>query len=167
MIKIYGVQERQDGLYRIGRKKWQLIFGFFKDSEDDESGYNYRETFDHKPSDDEIVKVIKEQINADVDAKILSGFVWRGMSVWLSTENQFNYKAAYDMAVQSGGATLPNMFKFGTDDNPEYFNFKTLADLSDFYLNAMKFVYGTIEDGWQLKNNIVGSEGNLQIPIYE
>ena len=40
------------------------------------------------------------------------------MPVWLSSENQFNYKAAYDLAVQTGGATLPVTFKFGTDEVP-------------------------------------------------
>lgn len=167
MRKIYGAKERQDGLYRIGRKKWQLIFGFFKDSEDDESGYNYRETFDHKPSTEEIVKVIKEQVNADVDAKILTGFVWRDMPVWLSTENQFNYKAAYDVAIQTNGASLPKKFKFGTDDKPEYFVFDTLEVFSDFYLKAMAFVDSTLGDGWDLKDSIVDADGNLLIPIYE
>ncbi|MCM1337694.1 MAG: hypothetical protein NC187_08320 [Candidatus Amulumruptor caecigallinarius] len=167
MRKIYGAQERQDGLYLIGRKKWQLIFGFFKDSEDAEFGYNYRETFDHKPSTEEIVKAIKEQVNADVDAKIISGFVWRGMPVWLSTENQFNYKAAYDMAVQTGGASLPRKFKFGTDDKPEYFVFDSLEVFTDFYLKAMAFVDATLSDGWDLKDSVVDADGNLLIPIVE
>lgn len=167
MRKIYGAQERQDGLYRIGRKKWQLIFGFFKDSEEDESGYNYRETFDHRPSTEEIVRVIKEQVNADVDAKILSGFSWRDMPVWLSTENQFNYKAAYDVAVQTGGASLPKKFKFGTDDKPEYFVFETLEDFSDFYLKAMSFVDSALDACWDLKDSVTDDEGNLLIPVYE
>jgi hypothetical protein len=59
------------------------------------------------------------------------------MPVWLSSENQFNYKAAYDLAVQTGGATLPVTFKFGTDEVPQYREFVTLEELTDFYTKAM------------------------------
>jgi hypothetical protein len=40
------------------------------------------------------------------------------MPVWLSTENQFNYKAAFDLATQTGGKSLPVTFKFGSTNNP-------------------------------------------------
>ena len=59
MNKIYGATERQDGLYKIGRNKWELIYGFGKDSEDEEVGYNYRERFDYKPAADEIKAVVQ------------------------------------------------------------------------------------------------------------
>ena len=29
------------------------------------------------------------------------------MNIWLSSENQFNYKVAYDLALQTNGANLP------------------------------------------------------------
>ena len=45
----------------------------------------------------------KMRENDERDEKIVSGFVWRDMQVWLSSENQFNYKAAYDLAVQTKG----------------------------------------------------------------
>ena len=48
--------------------------------------------------------------------------------VWLSTENQYNYKAAYDLAVQTGGETLPVTFKFGSDEQPEYHTFEKLDE---------------------------------------
>lgn len=32
MEKRYGAVGRQDGLYKIGRNKWELIYGFGKDN---------------------------------------------------------------------------------------------------------------------------------------
>ena len=126
MRKIYGVTERQDGLYPIGRKKWELIYGFGKDNPEDETGYDYRQRFNSKPTANDVEEIIKAHINSLTDAKILSGFSWRGMPVWLSQENQFNYKVAYDLAVQTEGANLPVKFKFGTDDNPQYSRLRAL-----------------------------------------
>lgn len=152
MEKIYGAKERQDGLYSIGRNKWELFYGFGKDNPDDESGYNWRQKFKQKPSLADIRAIIKETINNETDRKILEGFVWKGMPVWLSTENQFNYKAAYDLAVQTNGATLPVRFKFGTDAVPVYYNFESLEDFADFYTQAMVHINTVLNEGWAEKD---------------
>ena len=62
MKKIYGATERQDGLYKIGRNKWELIYGFGKDSEKAETGYNYRERYSHKPTPDEVKAVDRKSV---------------------------------------------------------------------------------------------------------
>lgn len=152
MEKIYGATERQDGLYSIGRNKWELFYGFGKDNPDDESGYNWRQKFKQKPSLADIRAIIKETINNETDRKILEGFVWKGMPVWLSSENQFNYKAAYDLAVQTGGATLPVRFKFGTDAVPVYYTFESLEDFGSFYTSAMRHIDTALNDGWDEKS---------------
>lgn len=152
MEKIYGAKERQDGLYSIGRNKWELFYGFGKDNPDDESGYNWRQKFKQKPSLADIRAIIKETINNETDHKIIEGFVWKGMPVWLSTENQFNYKAAYDLAVQTNGATLPVRFKFGTDAVPVYYNFESLEDFADFYTQAMVHINTVLNEGWAEKD---------------
>ena len=76
------------------------------------------------------------------------------MSIWLSSENQFNYKAAYDLAVMSQGKSLPVVFKFGSTDNPMYYQFETLEDISDFYLSAMAHVNKCLDEGWKKKDSI-------------
>lgn len=152
MEKIYGAKERQDGLYSIGRNKWELFYGFGKDNPDDESGYNWRQKFKQKPCLADIRAIIKETINNETDRKILEGFVWKGMPVWLSTENQFNYKAAYDLAVQTNGATLPVRFKFGTDAAPVYYTFESLEDFADFYTQAMVHINTVLNEGWTEKD---------------
>lgn len=154
MDKVFGSPKRQDGLYKVGRNTWELIYGFGKDNENDEFGWNYRQRFKYKPTPEEIKSIINAQINADTDAKILSGFVWRDMPVWLSTENQFNYKAAYDLAIQTGGATLPVKFKFGTDAEPTYFVFENMDDFSDFYLSSMAYVQAMLDAGWVEKDSV-------------
>ncbi len=152
MEKIYGATERQDGLYSIGRNKWELFYGFGKDNPDDETGYNWRQKFKQKPSLADIRAIIKETINNETDRKILEGFVWKGMPVWLSTENQFNYKAAYDLAVQTNGAALPVRFKFGTDVAPVYYTFESLEDFADFYAKAMVHINTVLNEGWAEKD---------------
>ena len=75
-------------------------------------------------------------INARTDEKIISGLVWTtrpggAIPVWLSTENQFNFKSAYDLAVQK---VLPVTFKMGERD-PSITPLRRWKD-ADFYLAA-------------------------------
>lgn len=110
--------------------------------------------FLHKPTLDEIKDTVTAWVNTKIDEKIRSGFVWNGYAVWLSSENQFNYKAAYDLAVQSGGANLPVVFKFGDSQNPLYHKFETLTELSDFYTQAMSYISNILASGWAKKDAI-------------
>ena len=151
MEKRYGATERHDRLMKIGRNKWELIYGYGTDGV---SGWTYRERFTRKPTQDEIKEIIIAQINLNVEEKILCGLVWKDMPIWLSTENQFNYKAAYDLAVQTGGQSLPVKFKFGTDEQPVYHTFTTLDDLQEFYMTSLAFVQQVLDEGWQEKDNL-------------
>lgn len=108
----------------------------------------------HKPSLKEVKDIVLNGYNQIVDEKILSGFVWKDMLVWLSSENQFNYKAAYDLAIQTGGVNLPIMFKFGDTENPVYHTFTSVEELSDFYLKAMAYINEQLSFGWQEKDAI-------------
>ena len=67
---------------------------------------------------------------------------------------QFNYKSAYDLAVQTAGATLPITFKFGTDKQPQYRKFTTLDELTDFYSKAKAYIQTTLAKGWKEKDAI-------------
>ena len=118
----------------------------------DGSASYMEEDFLGKPSDRVIRSVVLGWYNERINEAILCGFVYDGMSVWLSSENQFNYKAAYDLAVQTAGATLPVVFKFGTDTEPVYREFATLEDLTDFYTKAMQHIQNTLADGWKKKD---------------
>lgn len=132
------------------RNKWRVRWDV-QEHEDGSADYMEAE-FAHKPTDEEIKAAVIGWYNQQTDQTILSGFEYEGSMVWLSAENQFNYKAAYDLAVQSNGTTLPVKFKFGTDDAPVYRVFDQLADLTDFYTKAMRHIQNTLDAGWQKKD---------------
>lgn len=153
MEKIYGAEGRQDGLYKIGREKYELIFGY---GQDGDNGFNYRKRYKYIPTAEELKADIEATINAETDEKILTGFSWNGKNVYLSSENQFNFKAAYDLAVQSGGASLPIKFKLGEEANgaPVYHTFERMDEFSDFYTKAIAFVNITLNEGWLEKDAV-------------
>lgn len=132
------------------KNTWRIRWDV-REREDGSAEY-MEENFLGKPSGETIRSVILGWYNEQIDREILSGFVYEGMPVWLSSENQFNYKAAHDLAVQNGGATLPVTFKFGTDEEPRYRTFGKLEELTDFYTKAMKHIQDTLADGWKKKD---------------
>jgi hypothetical protein len=132
------------------KNKWRIRWDVQK-KEDGSASY-MEEEFNHKPTDEEIRSTVTAWYNRETDKTILSGFTYEGVPVWLSSENQFNYKSAFDLATMTGGATLPVTFKFGTDSEPVYREFTILEDLTDFYTKAMRHIQDTLADGWKKKN---------------
>lgn len=153
MKKIYGATERADRLMQTGRNKWDLIYGF---GEDGETTYQWHKRFTERPTEEDVKNAVFGVINKETDAKILNGFAWKGMKVYLSTENQFNFKAAYDMAEMSGGKSLPVRFKLGEDEsgNPVYHEFADMVDFRDFYSSAMTHINATLNEGWMAKDSV-------------
>ena len=143
--------------YRKYRVRWDVQPNY--DENGTSGGVSFLETeFKHKPTMAEVKDTVLGWMNKKIDEEILSGFVWNGMKVWLSTENQFNYKAAYDLAVQTQGASLPVVFKFGDTDSPEYHTFSRLEELADFYMLAMAYINERLSTGWASKDAMDWSE---------
>ena len=109
---------------------------------------------EHRPTVNKIRTLICGWINDRTEEKIRTGFEYGGYPVWLSMENQANYKAAHDLAVQTGGKSLPVTFKLGTDEEPFYKKFETVEDLTDFYTKALRHVQECLEEGWRKKDAI-------------
>ena len=116
------------------------------------------EAFHEKATESAVRSRLVKYYDSITDWKILSGFEWKGMKVWLSMENQFNYKAAYDLTVQTNGSSLPVTFKFGTTENPIYYKFETTDELSDFFVSAISHINKTLADGWKKKDSLDWSE---------
>ena len=159
MLRITHLKEKYVPLSQLASGRWKIHFGFTPYYEDGNKVETQLGTWTEalvpfKPSLEQLKKLVLDAINKEVDEKILSGFVWKDMPVWLSTENQFNYKAAYDLAVMSQGQSLPVTFKFGTTESPVYYTFETLDDISDFYISAMAYINSTLAEGWKLKDGI-------------
>lgn len=152
MEKQYGATERNDTLIKY-KKRAMLVFGYGEDAATGE-GFNYTHVFDKIPTKSEVLNVIVNHTNLTTDEKILSGFVWNDINVWLSTENQFNFKAAYDVAIQTEGATLPIKFKLGENEgNPNYFVFEDMPTFMDFYTKAITYIMTTLNEGWVEKDS--------------
>ena len=111
-------------------------------------------TFNHIPTLSEIKEKIINYHNKNVDTEILTGMLWKDMKIWLSTENQINYKAIYDLALQTNGKILPVTLKFGDCENPVYYNFETLDELSDFYNSSVMHIQKALQKGWKIKDSI-------------
>lgn len=113
----------------------------------------------NEPTTQQCLDSIFSQVNSEIDEKILSGCVWtdadgNSHNVWLSMENQFNFKATFDLALQMGGKTLPVAFKLGTNESPDYVTFASVESLQDFILKTTSYIQETLAEGWKRKNAI-------------
>lgn len=116
------------------------------------------EEFLYKPPLYEIRALVMGWYNEQTATEILTGFSWKGLSVWLSVENQFNYKATYDLAVQKNGSHSPVIFKFGSDQEPVYYTFSDVEELTDFYTSMLGFINDRLAEGWRIKDEIDWTE---------
>lgn len=146
-------EKRQDQLIKLSNTNYLLIFAF---GEEDGQGYNWRKYYDHEPTAAEVKADTEALINSIVDENIIKSFKWNNIPVYLSQENQLNFKAAYDLAVQTDGKTLPVRFKLGedADGNPMYHTFTELSDFADFYTKAVAHVIAALNEGWKEKDGI-------------
>lgn len=146
MDKIYGAPIRQDGLQKVGRNRWDLFYGFGKD-EDNEMGYNWRTSFDHQPTIEEVKETITAQISQNTQKAIIEGYEWNGMKVWLSSENQANYTLAYDMAKNGDLEDMPTV-KLGTDEAPVYYTFEDIEELTAFVTGMQQHIQSCLNASW-------------------
>lgn len=156
MEKVYGANGRQDGLYKIGRSKWELIFGFGKDSEEEQTGWNYRQRFREKPTFDEVKAIISAQIDLDTDENILHGFVWNGVPVKLDTENQTNILGVLVNLPLRGDGLFPMTFKLGEypDGSPAFYEFSSASEFGDFAQAATEHKQSAYAKGWEQKSTV-------------
>ena len=120
-----------------------------------EGGYDYQEKlFIGKPTLEQVKDLIDSYYNKKCDEEIVSGYSYEGVPVWLSQENQLNFKAAFDLCLQLEGATLPLKFKFGTNTKPVYKEFTNVEDLKAFYVDAITYIQSTLHKYWDLKDAV-------------
>lgn len=110
-------------------------------------------------------------IDAQTDAKILNGYQWtilhgddtgKMVNVWLSAENQTNYKAKHDTAVQYPNLVeFPMKFKVSEIEDeeahiktPVYEIFQNINELAQFYLGGLAYIERTVNEGWARKDSI-------------
>lgn len=145
-----GCEVRDDRLIKLSEHHYMLLYGLY---EEDGMTYHWRKHYDHKPSEDELVEDVIGLINQETDRMILQGFKWNGKNVWLSLENQINFRAQYDLCIQTDGSSLPVKLKLGEDEdgNGVYHTFESREELSEFYAEQVTFVYDTLAEAWNEK----------------
>lgn len=111
---------------------------------------------DGKPSLASIKKAIEADINRRTTERIVGTLTWNQKPVWLSAENQQDWKAAFDRALQTDGANLPLRFKIGEDQDgqPVYHTFTSLNAFTDFWDTCQRHIYQCKQDGWQMKDSM-------------
>lgn len=112
-----------------------------------------------RPTISQVKQDVHSLINSDTDKRILEDFVYTDAAgkehkVWLSQENQFNYNAAVNAVQMYGEAVLPQIFKFGTDENIDLYTFTTKEELGQFFVKALKHIQSCIERGLRIKGSI-------------
>lgn len=147
MEKIYGGNERQDGLVKVG-KSYYLYYGFGKDSEEDENGFNYRHKFDHKPTAEEIKKVVIEAIDMDTRERVTNGFSYDGYKVNLSVENQVNYSMFKNMG------RYPVLIKVEDADGNDVALSLTKDEYSAFYTGVQNHIKTCMQNCWNEKASL-------------
>jgi hypothetical protein len=152
----------------------------FDEETKEQRGITFIETeFPYKPSMDEVKEFVLGVINAQTDDKILTGYQWKVLhgndeglvaNVWLSTENQTNYKAKHDAALQYPQLTeFPMQYKIGeyeerqqgeegeiieTKKRPVYEYFANIQELAQFYLGGVAFIESCYKEGWAKKDSM-------------
>lgn len=151
MDKIYGDKCCADGIYRIGRNKWQLVYGEGKDNDADKSAYYWRHRFSHKPTAGECRALIKETIDRETERKLLNGATWCGKPVYLSIEQQLNYQH-----LEKVWGEGPREIKIGEDSagNPVMHTFADKAEFGQFAAAIAKYIIDTIESGRKEKDSV-------------
>jgi hypothetical protein len=137
----------------------------YDEETEEQRGVTFIETeFAYKPSMDEVKEFVYGVKNAQIDEQILTGYQWNGRSVWLSTENQFNYFGAFVIACLAAVfgwlgkaffdnefSMFPVVFKLGTNEEPHYETFNTMEELKPFCIGAFQHVWATLRQGWTEK----------------
>lgn len=132
MEKVYGSPKRQDGLYKIGRNKWELIYGFGKDDEISETGWNWRKRFTHRPTPDEIKEAIIGAIKKESEENLRYGLKWEGMTVEYSEERKSDLTGII-VGLQGGFMQLPIELNLGSapDGTPSVYTFTEPEEIGE------------------------------------
>ena len=148
----------------------QVIVSYEKVDDGDANAFWYEVYFNKnrnsKPTLIQIKDAVFKDIDARTDAKILCGYPWtvlhgddagKNVKVWLSKENQTNYKAKYDLHFQKPEAlTWPTTYKIAEDENKVgiFEEFANFEELEQFYLGGIAHIESTVQAGWAEKKAI-------------
>jgi len=138
--------------YNAKSNKYIVSWGL-KNIGGDNYKWNY-EIFNTKPSIDTIKKTITDYINSQTRFCIENKFRWNGMSIYLSIENQIDYKLLFDTTSLLEGSNLPEKVKFKINGESIYYDFETIDDMKDFIIAMNNHIRACLEVGNKAKEEI-------------
>ena len=147
MEKIYGSSARQDAIVKVG-ENYYLYYGFGKDSNDAEHGYNYRHKFDHKPTPEEIKEKVLEAIDIETRARITGDLTYDGYKINLSVENQLNYAMFKNMG------RYPVVIKVEDANGSDVTLSLTKESYAAFYSSVQNHIRDCLQSCWAEKTSL-------------
>ena len=155
MEKVYGSPKRQDGLFSVGRNKYEVIYGFGNDSDNPEQGWNWRKRFDHRPSLDEIKAIIIQVIEAESAHKLRYGLEWNGLPVEYTEERKSDLTGML-VAMQAGIMQLPVTLNLGAypDGSPVFYEFTKAEEIMGVAAAISNHKIAVCNEEWQEKSSV-------------
>lgn len=127
----------------------QVIISYEKVADGKKNAYWHEVYFWKKkgePTMEQVKAAVYADINQQVKANIMGGFVWNEQPVWFSEENQMNWAQA----------VVPATFKIGEqeDGTPVYHTFETQEEMTTFFKACTMWKQQCLQEGWQRKDAI-------------
>lgn len=155
MQKRYGAPGPQNGLYKAGTNKWDVFYGFGKDTEDAEHGWNWYGRFTHRPTLDEIKSAILQSIESEYADKMRYGLRWNDLPVEYTEERKSDLTGLL-VAMQGGIMQLPITLNLGSypDGSPVFYQFESAEEITSVASALLEHKTNVCAAEWQEKATI-------------
>lgn len=155
------VQGKKSGFAPIREDASRIIVSYDMKPVGETADATWREIYLYKKQTPQVTSdIVKQAILADINervtSRIVSTLTWNQKPVWLSVENQQDWKAGYDHALQTEGTDLPLKYKLGEDSEgqPVYHTFTSLNSFADFWDTCRRHIHQCLQEGWAEKDSI-------------
>ena len=121
---------------------------------DDDTYKWYYFILTHKPSIVEIKDTINTYINEQIKKAITENFIWNGMKIKLSLENQIDYKLLFDTTMIQNGTNLPEKLKFKSNGETIHYEIDNIDEFKDFIIQMNNHIRNCVKIGYDMKESI-------------
>jgi len=118
--------------------------------------YLFNKEYKGKPTQETVTNDVLNELNSECEKEITEGFKYNEYSVWLSLENQQNYKMLYDY-LKNGGTEQTKVKLYDAQGNGVYMEFD-VKEYQPFYFAIIEHINATLSKYWDIKDNIVLQE---------
>lgn len=140
-----GSEQPNNALLVNSEREVVLLYG---QGEDELGKFRWQRDYDHVPTSAELRSDIEALVNALTEEKIRTGMRYEGKPIWLSEENQMNFRGLVP--------PMPFRYKVGENENgdPVYMEFYDENNLAAFCRAMSEHIYGCLQKGWEEKDGI-------------